>query len=59
MLPLSDGAFTAQGIFGQFIYVNPAEDVVAAIWSAWPAAWVDASEAETYTMLISALAALQ
>lgn len=58
-VPLFDGSFTAQGIFGQFIYVNPAEDVVAAVWSAWPSSWVDASEAETYALLSSALAALQ
>jgi CubicO group peptidase (beta-lactamase class C family) len=58
-IPLFDGSFTAQGIFGQFIYVNPVEDVVAAIWSAWPMAWVDESETETYTLLANALAALR
>jgi hypothetical protein len=39
--------------------VNPVEDVVAAIWSAWPMAWVDESETETYTLLANALAALR
>ncbi|MEM1434581.1 MAG: serine hydrolase [Pseudomonadota bacterium] len=36
---LSDGpAFSAQGIFGQMIYVNPETNLVVAVHSAWPAA---------------------
>jgi CubicO group peptidase (beta-lactamase class C family) len=31
-----DGAFSADGIFGQTIYLNPAENVVIVVWSAWP-----------------------
>jgi hypothetical protein len=31
-----DRAFSAEGIFGQFIYVNPAARVVIVVWSAWP-----------------------
>ena len=31
-----DRAFSAEGIFGQFIYVNPAASVVIVVWSAWP-----------------------
>ena len=31
-----DGAFSADGIFGQTIYVNPAENVVIVVLSAWP-----------------------
>jgi hypothetical protein len=27
-------AFSARGIFGQYIYVNPEEQVVIAVWSA-------------------------
>ena len=57
--PFPGGVFSAQGIFGQFIYVNPPEKVVAAIWSAWPEAWVDASELETYSMLAKAVATLR
>lgn len=57
--PFPEGAFTAQGIFGQFIYVNPTERVVAAVWSAWPKAWVRASELETYSMLSKAIATLR
>lgn len=30
----NEGAFTARGIFGQYIYVNPKEHVVIAMWSA-------------------------
>ena len=31
-----DGAFSAEGIHGQFIYVNPATRVVIVVWSAQP-----------------------
>jgi hypothetical protein len=31
-----DGAYSADGIFGQFVYVNPAARVVIVVWSAWP-----------------------
>ena len=34
-----DGAFRAEGIFGQFLYVNPAARVVIVVWSAWPKPW--------------------
>jgi len=30
----ADGAFSARGIFGQFLYINPREQVVIAVWSA-------------------------
>lgn len=29
----ADGAFRAGGIFGQYIYVNPARDIVVTVWS--------------------------
>lgn len=54
-----DGAFTAQGIFGQFVYVNPREQVVAVVWSAWRKAWEDDSELETYALLGAAVEALR
>lgn len=54
-----DGAFTAQGIFGQFVYVNPAEQVVAVVWSAWRRAWEDDAEFETYALLGAAVEALR
>ena len=31
-----DHAYCAEGIYGQFIYVNPAANVVIVLWSAWP-----------------------
>ncbi|MCW8845739.1 MAG: beta-lactamase family protein [Gammaproteobacteria bacterium] len=34
--PLDRGAYAAIGIFGQFIYVNPSENLVVAMWSAQP-----------------------
>ena len=52
------GAYAAQGIFGQFLYINPAADVVAVVWSAWPEAWVVPSELETYAMIGAAMAAV-
>ena len=30
------GAFQAEGIFGQFIYINPRERMVVVVWSAQP-----------------------
>ncbi len=54
-----DGAFTAQGIFGQFVYVNPREQVVAVVWSAWRKAWETDSEFETYALLGAAVEALR
>ena len=30
----SDRAFSARGIFGQYIYVNPSRQVVIVVWSA-------------------------
>jgi len=58
-LPFHDGAFTAHGIFGQFLYVNPKEDVVAVVWSAWREAWDDDAEMETYALLGGAVKQLQ
>jgi len=54
-----DGAFTAQGIFGQFVYVNPREEVVAVVWSAWRDAWQTEAEFETYALLAAAAEALR
>lgn len=54
-----DGAFTAQGVFGQFVYVNPREQVVAAVWSAWRSAWRTDSEFETYDLIAAAVEALR
>jgi CubicO group peptidase (beta-lactamase class C family) len=34
--PLRDGAYSAIGIFGQFVYVNPGKNIVIAMWGAQP-----------------------
>jgi|TARA_B110000914_G_scaffold64934_1_gene56681 CubicO group peptidase (beta-lactamase class C family) len=34
--PLDDGAYSAIGIFGQFVYVDPNRNIVIAMWSAQP-----------------------
>lgn len=52
--PYQDGAFSAEGSFGQFIHINPKEDIVAVVWSAWRDQWSSASEFETYALLSSA-----
>lgn len=54
-LPNHNEAFTAEGIFGQFIYVNPIERVVAVVWSAWRNSWEAEAEMETYAMLGAAI----
>jgi len=58
-LPFHDGAFTAEGIFGQFIYINPKQDIVAVVWSAWRSPWDDREERETYSMIGAATAMLR
>ncbi len=52
-------AFTAHGIFGQFLYIDPPQDLVAVVWSAWDAPWLGALEAEVYAMLAAATTALR
>jgi CubicO group peptidase (beta-lactamase class C family) len=58
-IPFHEGAFTALGIFGQFLYINPAQDVVAVVWSAWRSSWLEKAEFETYTLLGTAVAMLR
>jgi CubicO group peptidase (beta-lactamase class C family) len=52
-------AFVAQGIFGQFLYLDPAEDLVVVVWSAWPTPTDPVSEAETYALINAAADALR
>ena len=33
---LNEGAYAAMGIFGQYVYVNPRENIVIAVWGAQP-----------------------
>jgi CubicO group peptidase (beta-lactamase class C family) len=46
--PDSIGGFTAQGINGQFLYVNPEEKLVIVATNAWRAFWDDDLESEIY-----------
>jgi hypothetical protein len=48
--PGQDHAFTAVGIHGQFVMVNPVLDLVVVKTSAWPVPWDDAKERETYAL---------
>lgn len=47
---LDDGVFAAEGIFGQIILVDPKRNLVIALQSAWPEAWSDQSEAQTFAL---------
>jgi CubicO group peptidase (beta-lactamase class C family) len=53
------GAFVAIGACGQYIYVNPAEQVVIAIQSAWRRHRDSDAEAETFTLFGAAVRALR
>lgn len=54
-----EGAFTGQGIFGQFLYLNPRERLAIVVWSAWPDPWVVESEWATYRFMSACIAALR
>jgi CubicO group peptidase (beta-lactamase class C family) len=47
-LPGANHRFTAQGIHGQFVLVDPVEQLVVVKLSGWKHAWDDKMEAETY-----------
>jgi hypothetical protein len=53
------GAFLAGGAFGQYIYVNPTEQVVVAIQSAWRRHQDSDAEAETFALFGAAVRALR
>jgi CubicO group peptidase (beta-lactamase class C family) len=53
------GAFSAYGAFGQYIYVNPTEQVVVAIQSAWRQHQDSEATAETIALLAAAVRALR
>jgi CubicO group peptidase (beta-lactamase class C family) len=53
------GAFVASGSFGQYIYVNPAEQVVIAVHSAWPQHRDNDADVETFTLFGAAVRALR
>ena len=52
-----DGAFSAVGIFGQYLYINPAKKTVAVVWSTWPEPEVEHSEKETFAYIGAAIKA--
>jgi len=56
---VNNGAFSANGAFGQFIVVNPAEQVVVAIQSAWRQPEDRGAEAEIVAMIRAAVSALR
>ena len=56
---LHAGAFLALGAFGQRIYINPTEQVVAVIQSAWRQPSDSDAEAETVALLRTLIRALR
>jgi CubicO group peptidase (beta-lactamase class C family) len=56
---VNNGAFSANGAFGQFIFVNPTEQVVVAIHSAWRQRHDGEAAAESVALLRAAVRALR
>jgi len=56
---VNNGAFAANGAYGQVIFVNPAEQVVIAIQSAWRQHDDSDAEVETVAMIRAAVRALR
>ena len=54
-----NGRFEAVGVYGQFIYVAPEENVVIVKLSYWPEAWVEDMEYETYAFFDAVVDALR
>ena len=52
------GGFSAMGLYGQRIHVNPAERVVIAIQSAWPQSQDNDADVETIALIRAAVRAL-
>jgi CubicO group peptidase (beta-lactamase class C family) len=58
LFPGEHHAFTAQGIHGQFVMVDPVEKVVVVKLSSWKRAWEDDKESETYAFFDAVVSAL-
>ena len=58
LFPGEHRAFTAQGIHGQFILVDPVEKVVVVKLSSWQHAWEEDKERETYAFFAAVVDAL-
>jgi len=56
---VNNGAFAANGIFGQFIFVNPTEQVVIALQSAWRLPQDSDAAVENVAMIRAAVRALR
>ena len=56
---VNNGAFSANGDYGQIIFVNPTEQVVIAIQSAWRLSHDGDAELETVAMIRAAVRALR
>ena len=56
---VNNGAFTALGGYGQFIFINPTEQVVVAIQSAWRQLSDSDAMAETVELLRAVMRALR
>ena len=56
---VSNGVFSANGAYGQIIYINPAQQVVVVIQSAWRQPNDRDAEAETVALIRTAVRALQ
>jgi CubicO group peptidase (beta-lactamase class C family) len=56
---INNGAFSARGAFGQFIFINPTEQVVIAIQSAWRQPDDSDAEVEVVAMVRAAVSALR
>jgi CubicO group peptidase (beta-lactamase class C family) len=56
---VNNGAFSANGAFGQFIVINPTEQVVVAIQSAWGQHHDSDAEGEVVAMIRAAVRALR
>lgn len=48
--PGADHAFTGQGSNGQFLYVNPAHQLVIVVTAGWPSFWDNELERELYVI---------
>jgi CubicO group peptidase (beta-lactamase class C family) len=58
LLPGEHHPFTAQGVHGQFVMVDPVEKVVVVKLSSWQRAWESDKEAETYAFFNAVVEAL-
>jgi CubicO group peptidase (beta-lactamase class C family) len=59
LLPGDDGAYMAVGINGQFVYVNPARNMVVAATHVWRSFWDAGLEKEFYALIDGFIAATE